>query len=727
GFEHYGTATAKYNSVTIDSVTAGAAVGGAAISVSDFADAKNNSITIINSGISGPVWGGFAGGDSAMASSNSITITGSQTGENVIGGYAGLYGDDGSGSFGFFPVPFRAEAYNNSITIVDSIVSSGSIYGGRAYSDASYAYAHNNNVTMTGGTVGDIYGGYADSNHNMASADNNSVTITNITMGAPGYAASVCGGYAYSGYDSVMASNNSVTIDSVTLNGNVSGGYAMLDGSNSGKYASALYNTVTIIGENGGKIVGNIYGGYSPINVYNGEIGIAIHNTVNIVGAGTDLTEAVIFGGFVGNGNNNFDVLTGNTLNITGSDIRVSGIRNFYNYNFYLPETIADGDTMLTALRGDGTDNAVNISNSTVGMGFVGSTAPDINAGDTITLIDTNGNGLTATGINSTAQALLGSITKLYEFDLIVDSNCLYATYTGVNGVNPKMKILSEGVAAGAILAVRTADNINGGLLSGLKGDKVEAIASIFGGKSKYDTGSSVEMSAFGAAAGIAKKFDSGSAGIFVEYANGTFDTEYDGLDGDGSASTIGLGVLAKKDITDNFYVEGLIRVGQLSNDYKSTVSGVSTDFDYDSMYFGASVGAGRIFDVNEKMSVDVFGKYALTNIGESDVKLKTGDKYEFDSILSNSIKAGAKGEYKINDALKPYLVLSYDYELSGDVDAKINGMEIESPTLNGGTFSGGLGVNAKVAEKLTLDLSAQLYTGVREGIIGGLRIKYEF
>ncbi|MCL2145392.1 MAG: autotransporter outer membrane beta-barrel domain-containing protein, partial [Endomicrobia bacterium] len=310
----------------------------------------------------------------------------------------------------------------------------------------------------------------------------------------------------------------------------------------------------------------------------------------------------------------------------------------------------------------------------------------------------------------------------------IID-NTLMAAVVNVN-MNPQTKILSEGAAAGAILAGQGADNINSALLSGLQEGKAEVIASIFGGSSKYDTGSSVEMNVFGITAGIAKKFNSTSAGIFAEYSDASFDTEYNGSTGDGKATATGVGVLVKRDMQEDIYIEGLVRAGQLSNDYKTKLDdglGTTADFDYSTTYFGLSLGVGQILKINEKINIDAYGKYALTSVGRSDADLTTGEKYKIDPTISNKIKAGAKGEYKISETIKPYLSLAYDYELSGDVNAKIDGYEVEAPSLNGGTFSGGLGVSAKLAEKLTLDLSAQIYSGVRDGVTGNLQVKYQF
>ena len=158
-------------------------------------------------------------------------------------------------------------------------------------------------------------------------------------------------------------------------------------------------------------------------------------------------------------------------------------------------------------------------------------------------------------------------------------------------------------------------------------------------------------------------------------------------------------------------------------------IHGTKAEFDYSAMYYGLGIGAGYIIKANEKIDIDVYGKYALTSIGsgESDLATGAGEKYEFEGVMSNRIKAGCKGEYKINETIKPYVEIAYDYELSGEVNAKIEGMKVEAPSLNGGTIIGGIGASGKVGERLMIDLSGKLFSGAREGVAGSLQVKWQF
>ena len=637
-------------------------------------NALSNYVTINGGQVSGAIFGGISWSSNGYASYNTVIINGGSGFTTIYGGYGG-------------------NVEQNNVTVnngTGNIVISGFVISGYA----GTGNAIDNILTINGGTLNlSAYGGY------VANAVGNAVG-NNVTVNGGILKSYICGGYIASGSGNVEG--NSVIINGGTCSYNISGGYIS---SGSG---DAIGNSVTI---NGGIFPSaSIIGGVS-------DTGKAVNNTVTLSGNPDFGAIVDIYGGYNLSGTS--DVFTGNTLNVLnygGSPAEI--VVNFQYYNFTFSGS--QSGPVLTVTR-----------TASLGNGTTGSSIKEINTltgasvlktGATVTLIDAAN--LVLNGFNQTqAEGTNGSFFH-YDWLLSAANNKLTATLIGVQA-DPHIKILSEGAAAGAILAAQGAENING-LLSGLQEGKIEAAASVFGGSSKYDTGSSVDMNATGIGAGVAKKFNSISAGIFAEYADASFDTEYNGFTGDGKATAIGLGILAKEDIKD-VYIEGLIRAGQLSNDYKNKLDASGkTDYDYSSMYFGFSLGAGYIFNASGKIDIDFFGKYALTSVDGSEADLTTGDKYKTDSVLSSRIKAGAEAEYKITDAVKPYLALFYDYELSGEIKAQLDGYDMEAPSLSGGTLAGGLGVNAKIAN-ITLDLGAQLYSGVREGATGSLKVKYEF
>lgn len=742
------------NVINISSGAATAVYALGAINTVDSSGSLTNNSVIINNFINmGVVCGAYAEGGGIRdltLTGNSVSITNTQITAHSDPYVAGA---------DLFEAK-NAAANNNTVNLTN--VKTKNVYGAKIVTTAtgSNVTANNNSVNLTGNTsvTEKVYGVYVDmqqpgnttANNNIVNintsasialnvfgadatneigsitANYNEVNIESGSIGGNVYGASAVSNALFGdGTAKATAVGNKVTITGGSVGGNVVGGFAKTipEDNNSGE-ANAQNNTVTITG---GSISGNVFGGYS-VNIDNGGAvkGSAINNTVNL-GSGVNVSS-VVYGGFVDNSlmylipAAGMDARTGNTLNVTGKDITVKNVANFENYNFVITEDMSDFNAVLTVT---GTDET-NISNSNIHITVDG--ALGLNAGEEITLITRAPAGLVATDINSKSYALdPNGMARLYEFDIYASvGRHLRAIYAG-DKTNPETKILSEGAAAGAIMATMAVDNISGSMLDNIADDGLAAFGAVFGGSEEHDIGSSVEMSAFGLAAGIAKKFNAVNAGVFVEYTDGSFDTESNGAKGDGTASAIGGGLLAKKNIGESTYIEGLVRAGSVSNDYKAKVSGHNGDFDYSSMYFGFALGGGKTFAATDKIGVEVLGKYMLTSIGGSDANLSTGEKYDFDSVLSNRIKVGAKGEYKVNEMIRPFVSVAYDYEISGDVDATIDSLEIDAPSLNGGTFIAGLGANMQMSKTISLEANANLLSGTRSGVNGKLQAKWQF
>ncbi|MCL2145523.1 MAG: hypothetical protein FWH43_08555, partial [Endomicrobia bacterium] len=486
---------------------------------------SGNSITV-SSNVSGRVYGAINTKDLEIVTGNSVVINTGTVGSYVYGGYSS------SGS-----------VTNNSITVnggVNSIMYAG-------YSDGD-SNSTGNILTINNGTVSFIIAGRAYNGN----AIGNMVIINGDTV-ANDY---VLGGYSNG---SGNATGNSVIINSGTVSNYyyIAGGYIDL-----GATGNATENSVAI---NGGTINSNVAGGMA----YTGS---ATNNIVTISGNPVFGASIGIYGGARSSGSG--DIFTGNTLNVYNYKGSSFGrVQNFEYYNFVFPvDQSGPVLSVSTATLGDGAGKSSVVTAGTLdgkNRLTVGATRILIEADY---LDDTD-------FTQAQAEGMHGAFFR-YLWELDTAFNRLTAKLLSVD-IIAQTKILSEGAAAGAILAGQGADNINGGLLSGLQEGKAEVIASIFGGSSKYDTGSSVEMNVFGIAAGIAKKFTSTSAGIFAEYADASFDTEYNGSTGDGKATATGIGVLVKKDMQEGAYVEGLIRAGQLSNDYKTKIDdGLGTTAD---------------------------------------------------------------------------------------------------------------------------------------------------
>jgi len=454
-----------------------------------------------------------------------------------------------------------------------------------------------NSVNMSGGKVGlDLYGGSSGSGN----AVSNSVNMSGGTVQV-----NVYGGSSVSG----NSMGNSVTISGGTVQGNVYG-----EG-------------------------GNVYGGY----VFDGtSMSTATNNIVTISGNPVFGPTTGLFGGWTDIG----DAFTGNTLNLYSPNVTVASLQNFEYLNFFLPSTMGNAGVMLNV------NNVANITDSIVNVGVEGASSP-LKEGDHVVLIHTPGAGyLIGTPVNTTAggQGMQG-VTLRYLFDIEVrgdNDNELWAILRKVS-VNPETEVLSKSFLSGVSLLNQTGDFISwhgmSGAVSAAKQARCRSYGIFFdvsGGWSRYDTGCHVDMSGLSLVTGLSKyvNLNSGSMtlGGFFEYGNGSYDTfnsfSNTSLHGNGNLHHFGGGILGRMDFRNHFYAEGSFRAGQVNNEYINgdlqDAMGRAASYDSSSAYYGLHVGGGKIWNITNHATLDLYGKYLWTQQQGDLVTLSTGDPVGF-------------------------------------------------------------------------------------------------
>jgi outer membrane autotransporter protein len=201
----------------------------------------------------------------------------------------------------------------------------------------------------------------------------------------------------------------------------------------------------------------------------------------------------------------------------------------------------------------------------------------------------------------------------------------------------------------------------------------------------------------------------------------------------------LGGGLLGRMDFIDSghghFYAEASGRAGSVHNEYSNSAlrnraTGLRAKFDSDSAYFGFHLGTGYVWNIAEKISLDMHVKYFWTRQKGDTVTLSTGDKVSFEDADSSRLRLGGRFVYAVNEYVSPYIGAAYEYEFDGQARAKTaNGYSIKAPSLKGGTGIGELGISVKPAPEgpFSFELGVQGYTGKREGVTGSLMLKFEF
>ncbi len=674
-------------------------------------DSDNNTVTMDDGTVETAIYAGRSFGTGSV-SNNSVTLNGGSVTYTVYGGAASDTGD----------------AKNNSVIVNGGSVGAG-VYGGQS----QYGDATDNSVTVNGGTLGGAYGGRSASRN----ASKNSVSITN------GIVNTVIGGYA--GKDST-SSNNTVTVSGGTVGmlvGGVNSG--TYDGSTLLSLGSVLNSTVTV----SGGTVGTIYGAYvTAVSDHGGSAGavngIGTGNTINILGGSVTGPISGAAAGLVGSLATYDDLFSDNTLNLKVSGLTITGLNNFEYLNFYLPTTLADGDTMLT-VSGTADLTRASVESSVVNVGINGSSSA-LAEGDTITLIDAS-TLITHANLNTTANGTgMQGVTLAYDFAIAKLADTLTATVTGV-GVAENSKALSEGGAVEAAVLNRGND-LSAGLgmanALGAARSNTTTFSALSGGSIRTETGSHVDVDGVSLLAGLAGTFDLLDNPVvvapFVEYGYGSYNTyntfSSGAVHGTGDSYYVGGGVLGHMDLMEteagHAYIEGGARFGLASNSFSSAdlaSAGVAAHYDASSAYYGLSAGLGYVWDIDDASSLDIYGRYSWNELGSESVVLSTGETVNFNTIDSQRVRLGARYSYDMSEQVVPYLDLTWEHEFDGGVSATTNGLAIAEPTLAGDTGIVSAGLTLKPSENLplSLDLNLSAYFGRNQGFAGGLQAKYAF
>jgi hypothetical protein len=682
-------------------------------------DVSGNTVSISDSvAVDGIIYGGVT--NSGNATGNTVSISSTSL-EAAVGGQTNEDGDatgntvilsdvtranDVSGdviALGGWAI--EGNATNNTVTAANSDLNI--VAGGVANS----GNVSENTVEITSSTVGDEYGmAYGGYVVESGDATDNTITITSSTV-----TEAAGGGYTASG----NVTNNTITVTDSTLN-YVYGGYTA-----SGDASS---NTLTI----STSTTDDVYGGYTTD-------GNATSNTVTL---GSTVNVGDLYGGYTaGSG----DVVTGNTLNVTGLNNQAASIQNFDTMNFYVPAGAANGDTMLT-VSGTTTIPSTGLTATAYVNGAV-----VLNAGDEITLlsgaIDTTDGALTTAVSGSVYQGVSKKYTAAIETRTENDSDDyikLIVSESEDTTLNDQTKSLVETPAYTAALVASGGDFlVDSALWNAAKAVKLNSdwtwtpfVAAAYKNM-RYNTGSHVESDGWNTVLGIARRYEdkSGSflVGPFVEYGNGDYDSYIDGgIHANGNAHYIGGGIFAQKNFNSGWYIDGSVRGGRVSADYNSNdlligTTRVHEDYDYRTPYYGFHLGFGKVHDYGDHVRLDTYLRYMYAHQDSFDAKLATGENYEFDDVDSSKIRVGTRYIHDEKNLGSWYVGAAYQYEFDNESTAHFDGGDTPSPSIQGSSGMMELGWEGKGSKNLIYDLSLRGWVGKQEGASVRALVKWTF
>ena len=626
-----------------------------------------------------------------------ISRAGNSTRNNAVeltsGNYADFYGGHTSGA-GTTQTD-KNDSHDNTVT-VKSGVTVTNVYGGFAANGA----ATKNTVHIDGGTpLGDVIGGRG------SSATNNTVTVTS------GSAAAVIGGQ----------STGDATGNVVTLGGNFTGN---LTGAVS-TTGAASHNTLDL---GTFDLAGNVTGGSGTA---------AAGNVIAL--RGTHVTGTVT-GGLVGGTAGGVN----NTLAVYYNAARSSEIGDFagvQNLHFYLGDAAANTAPTLLKLMNAGGDK--DVSGLKVRVGRSGAAAK-LQKGDTFTLMENAAGNITGDAARVTGEGMDG-VSRLYRFAVAPDAanrNKLIATVTSVGFAEQAKSFVETRAGAAAFLGSGGDFLVETALPSAQKeaarqgaagGGSYALWAGMGGNAMKYKTGSHVDMKGWSLGVGWARPLAVAEGtltfGPFVEYGRGSYDSYLDdGTHADGTASYLGLGVMAKLKTTDGTWAEASMRLGRTKSDYAGVLDGTAASYDSASSYYAGHLGIGKELRLREKDTLNVYLRYFHAHTGAADETISTGERYHFDAVNSHRTRLGLRWTQELKDAAQLYAGLAWEYEFGGDARASYDGEGTPTPTLKGSSALLELGYRfAPKASRVNYDLHLTGWQGKRQGVTGGASVNWMF
>lgn len=421
----------------------------------------------------------------------------------------------------------------------------------------------------------------------------------------------------------------------------------------------------------------------------------------------------------------NGDITTGSinvTGNVEGANITINNGASNVGGTLKADGTLKiEGNSKLNAGKIQLTGNDKLKINSTA-------TGTILSAGS---VVDSSGNAIDmsqAVNTSNTTTKTEGLFTKVYGTAVSGSS-----VTSGVMGttLNENSKSVVETQIASLAGVITSADLLSNAGFSnasqavqqsnaeGGSAREMVPYAAVGYGNMRQESGSYVDVQGSAFNIGFAKEVKNGSGkllfGPMIEYGRGSYESYLDdGTKGNGNTQNFGLGVMARQNNDNGTYYEGSLRYGKLTSNYNS--GDLGADYDTDANYWGAHLGLGKVFQLNDKNSIDTYCKFFYTNQGSSSANI-LGHNVEFDAVKSKRSRLGFRFNHATSDVRSIYAGLAWQHEFDGSACATFDGVSAPSPSIKGNSMMVELGVNvAPKSSPVSFDLGVSGWAGKQKG-----------
>lgn len=658
---------------------------------------------------------------------------------------------------------------STSVTIQNGTVKGNVIGGGKVnglQGTISNTVTGDASVTISGGTVeGVVIGGglsYAyDTTGKFVSTSavgssavsiSGDSTVEAITYLAAGdevniSAAVVGGGVSWNKKNSETTTltstsdASSVVIDGATINDNVvGGGYAYGSGSETAVKSASLTISNAELGSSGKEV--NVYaGGVASANAKSSSVESALLQITATKVSGSVYTGGSGANSTVGTSSASLtDTTVSGELNFKGSDetsIVFNGVNSVGNvtgtaqsYTFNAADD--QNDPVLTIGDGKGTID-LSAAKSIRAKAKAGQTLIDGSVKtdkEIVVVVETptgdftyNVGAGTGDGMGISSGGLqIGESTISGKGEANTNSKTLSEAFLGsVAFVNQGAEFIAD---EGLNAAVRAAQGAPG----------FTAFGAIHGGKSRYETGSHVDLRGTSLAAGAAGRVGGALIAGFVEAGWASSDSHVNGARGDADHDYYGVGAALRYDFSTPFYLEGSVRAGSASTDFDGAFGNASAHFESDAFYASAHLGGGYVFKL-DPVQLDLYGRYTVTYLDNDDTDLGTGygETLSMSSATTHALRIGGRLTGDFSETTSWKVGAAYEHVFDGDAEADIlfggSAAALDVPSLSGNTgiLELGLSVKPSAASPWTADIGVKGYVGDRRGAAGSISVLYAF
>lgn len=616
--------------------------------------------------------------------------------------------------------------------------------GGVAYSKSMVttnkveATVGNVDMTIAGKGVklsGDIYaGGFAHGAKTAVSVNSTRLTIADATLGAADSQVNVfAGGYAAQGATSTVKTSE-VTIANSKIFGNVYGG---------GNKADAQSNVTvesSVITLDGADVTGTVSTeSFEPsvnaalmrlaeadtgagdaeanktqrtINLINSKMGTlqisAKQDTETSLYLEGSNTVGAITGGkaseivFDGTGTPAGEAIL--TLTKEGASFDMSGDKDIVARNVASGTLLVDGKYKTAA------ETTVTLENA------FGDVVYDLgkDAIDSTDLLLTDAGIVIGTG--DTAQTIGASSVKVSESSKTLAEAQLGSVAFVTQG--------AEFVAYEGMRSIRAA----------AKEGSFTAFGAMAGGYNRYETGSHVDVEGFSLAVGTAGRINNLTLAGFVEAGWASSESHVASTEADADHDYYGVGAAMRYDFQSPFYLDGAVRLGQISTEFDGSYGTGTAKYDADGLYATAHIGAGYVFDLTPDVKLDAYGRYLLSYVEGDDVTLESDAKERFsmDDTTTHAVRLGARleGAFQTFDW---YAGLAYEHVFDGKAEGELKfagaTAALDAPSLKGDSAIVDLGFTMKPEANgpWTIGVGLKGYAGDRRGGTGSVNVLYTF